>query len=115
MKIIDALLPSVAEQIERGDDTVIDPWTVILAETPITAFVNFDYLQSNLAFGSVIRIWVEDERLMGEIDVFPGMEPVYASVGGSIESAGFRVHAVGISAGDQARRVRQQHARQQRG
>jgi len=104
VKITAVLLPTVEEQRANGDDLIIDP-AIVQTPTPglVQAWIGFGYRVPDDLFGRVTRVWVEDGRLMGEIEVYPGKDPFHFSVGGYDTGHAFELLQVGVLNGKRGR------------
>ena len=71
MKATVVLLGTVEEQANDRDGYVIAPEAVKLPEMPMVLWANMSYRVPDDVIGSVERVWVEDGRLMAEVEIHP--------------------------------------------
>lgn len=69
MRATIVVIPTVEEQIAAGDLSVIDPERLRLPDAPMPLFRGQSYQIPRDLLGTVRRMWVEDGRLLGEVEI----------------------------------------------
>lgn len=68
MRATIVVLSSVEEQIAAGDRDIVDPAAVRLSEPPMPLFRGLSYKVPDDVLGMIERLWLQDGRLMAEVD-----------------------------------------------